>query len=294
MREVELLTVHRGPESSDSNQTESQSRKSPVSRLSSAKKRLLFYGGLILGIAGLYAYQPQRYDFRPKPAPIPNPAIEPNPRVLFSSKARVLIVTAHPDDTEFFLGGILTKFRNANVAVDELVCTDGDKSYYLIGNPQQLRRTRRQEQMNAAKASNVSRVRFLGYPDGRLFPNADVVENIRKEIEFWKPEYVIAFDGEYPPRQFHRDHLNSGIAAMEAIKGTRVTWAMLFATHAANYSLDVTDEWDRQQELLAIHRSQFSGEHLKQVVNMVESNAVTDGDRIGVTYAEGFRCVRLR
>jgi hypothetical protein len=38
----------------------------------------------------------------------------------------------------------------------------------------------------------------------------------------------------------------------------------------------------------------FYGGHLERVLNMVEANAGEDGDRIGVTYGEGFRCVRLR
>ena len=241
-----------------------------------------------------YAYQPQRLDLRPKPAPVPNPPVDPDSATLFSAKVRVLIVTAHPDDTEFFLGGILTRFAKSHTVVDEVVCTDGDKSYYLWEDAAKNRRIRRAEQVASAGASHVRHVQFLAYPDGRLFPNRDVSDRIHVEIMKSKPDYLIAFDGEYPPKAYHRDHLNSGIAALQAAKGTNVKWAMLFATHAPNYTADISDQWERQKQLIAMHPSQFSGEKLQLIFNMVESNASEDGDRIGVTYGESFRCLRLR
>ncbi len=203
------------------------------------------------------------------------------------------MVTAHPDDTEFFLGGILTKLGQKHVVINEVVCTDGDKSYYLWQDAAKNRRIRRAEQILSASASHVSHVHFLAFPDGRLFPREDVVDRIHEDILKYNPEYLIAFDGEYPPKQYHRDHLNSGVAAFEAAKGTQVKWALLFATHAANYTVDITDQWDAQQGLIAMHKSQFSGSRLQMVLNMVESNAVEDGERIGVNYGESFRCVRL-
>lgn len=265
-----------------------------MSRLSAAKKRLLFYGGVVAGVVALYFYQPQRYDFRPKPAPVPNPAVDPDSATLFSPKATVLVVTAHPDDTEFFLGGVLAKLSQKKAIIDEVVCTDGDKSYYLWENAAENRRVRRAEQTASAEASHVRHVQFLGYPDGRLFPNPDVVERIHQEILKSNPEYLIAFDGEYPPRAYHRDHLNSGIAALEAAKGTGVRWALLFATHAANYTVDISDQWDRQKELMAMHPSQWSGDKLQMVYNMVDSTESDDGERIGVEHGVGFRCIRLR
>jgi LmbE family N-acetylglucosaminyl deacetylase len=263
-------------------------------RSSKAKRRIWFYTGLLLGIFALYFYQPQRYDFFPNPVPKDNPAVDPDAKTLFSKGAKVMIVTAHPDDTEFYLGGLLTKLAHSGAVVDEVVCTDGDKSYYLVVDTRAMRSTRRAEQLKAANASNVHHVQFLAYPDGRLFPTTDVVKAIRDQILSSKPDYLLCFDPEYPPRAHHRDHLYSGAAAAEAVKGTSVKWLMMFATRAANYTVDVSDEWDRQSELLAIHASQFHGERLEQIRNMVAYNAYNDGDRIGVAYGEGFRCVKLR
>jgi LmbE family N-acetylglucosaminyl deacetylase len=259
-----------------------------------AKRRFQFYGGLVSAVIGVYFYQPNRFDLLPKPVPKPNPPIDPDSKQLFAKGTKILVVTAHPDDTEFYLGGILTRFAKSGADVEEVVCTDGDKSYYLWQNSGQLRTIRRAEQWASAQASHVHKVTFLAYPDGRLFPNEDVVVRLRQEIDRFKPEYLIAFDGDYPPRRYHRDHTNSGIAAFRAVQGTATEWALLFASHAPNYTVDISDQWERQKQLLAIHKSQFSGEHLEMIINTVEDTAITDGDRIGVTYGESFRCVKLR
>ena len=65
---------------------------------------------------------------------------------------------------------------------------------------------------------------------------------------------------------------------------------MRYSTIAANYVVDIGDQWEAQKKLLAIHKSQFHDERLERVTNMVESNADEDGRRIGVNFGEGFRC----
>src|ERR1700753_350344 len=86
--------------------------------------------GLVGGMAAFYAYQPQRVDFFPTPAPSPKPRVDPDSAQLFRKGTRVAVVSAHPDDTEFFIGGTLTKLHEAGVKILIIVCTDGDKGYY--------------------------------------------------------------------------------------------------------------------------------------------------------------------
>ena len=86
----------------------------------------------------------------------------------------------------------------------------------------------------------------------------------------------------------------AGIATLEAAKGTGVRWALLFATHAANCDVNMSDQWERQKELMQMHPSQWSGDKLQMVWNMVDSVEADEGERIGVEHAVGFRCIRLR
>jgi hypothetical protein len=69
---------------------------------------------------------------------------------------------------------------------------------------------------------------------------------------------------------------------------------MRFSTQFPNYVVDITDYWPEEEELLKIHMSQFHGDRLEQVTNMVEYSAIEDGQRIGTSYGEGFRAIPLK
>jgi LmbE family N-acetylglucosaminyl deacetylase len=135
----------------------------------------------------------------------------------------------------------------------------------------------------------------LGYPDRFLHPNEDVIAKISEEIERVKPDYILAFDGQYPPRASHQDHRRSGDATKIAAERTHVAkWLLMFQTIAPNYVVDITDLWEDQKRLLTIHQSQFYGGHLEGVENMIAYSAEKDGALIGVDMGEGLRCIKLK
>ena len=134
------------------------------------RKRLWAYGTLVATIVGLYFYQPIRIDFFPEPAPVPNPPVDPDSHRLFSPGARVMVVTAHPDDSEYYLGPFLLRLAQAKAHVDLVVCTDGDKSYYPWQNGGNMRRIRRGEQTSAANVWKAASITFLGFPTAACIP----------------------------------------------------------------------------------------------------------------------------
>ena len=246
-------------------------------------------------LVGLYEYQPQRYDFIPRTLPQNNPWTDPDSAKLFQPGTKVLIVTAHPDDAEFYIGGLLTRLAASGAQMTIVVCTDGDKGYYPFEDWQRNRRVRQQEQRDAAAAWNAQSVEFLSYPDGRLFANPDVVQRITTVIQRVQPEYVLAFDYEYPPRLSHRDHRNAGDAAEQAVRQTPgAKWLLRFSTIAPNFAVDVTEQWQSKRDLLALHKSQFGGEKLRRIEGFVAHSAEQYGSLLHVRYAEGLRCTRLR
>jgi len=256
------------------------------------KKRIWFYGGFLAFLIGGYFYQPVRIDFFAKPAPNPNPRVDPATSSLYRKGARVMVVTAHPDDTEYYLGAFLPMLDKSGAEIDLLVCTDGDKGFYPWENAAKNRAIRRPEQLAAARVWHAKNVVFLGYPDGRLQPKSDVVADIGTWIDRWKPGWLITFDGEYPPKVSHGDHRSAGQAAAFAAAGHPVGWLLLFATHAPNYTADVSKFVDGQRDLLALHASQFAGKKLDEVVNSVTSDAMDQGERAGLEYGVDFRAVR--
>jgi LmbE family N-acetylglucosaminyl deacetylase len=260
------------------------------------KRRIIVYGSLFtLGYA-LFLWIPWQLDvFPPKPTQ-PDPAVDPDTKRLFSPGTKVLLITAHPDDSAFYTGGFLTKLGASGADIHQLICTDGDKAYYgPFSEPESLRRKRRDEAIEELRAWQGQDVLFLGKADGRLRADDTLVRRIRKRIDELQPEYVLCFDGAYPPRLSHQDHRRSGEAAARAVVGApSVRWLMKFSTSAPNWICDISKQWEAQKNLLQIHRSQFHGDRLQLVTNMVEEHAIADGERIEKDYGEGFRCIRLR
>ncbi|MEZ0327068.1 MAG: PIG-L deacetylase family protein [Fimbriimonas sp.] len=241
-----------------------------------------------------WAWQPWEFDFIERKPEQPLPRIDPDSKKLFGKGTRVLVITAHPDDSEFYIGGTL-HLLGKSAEIHQIICTDGDKGYYwFFADAKENRRVRRIEANAAKDAWHGRSLEFLGYPDGRLRVRDELVDRIAERIRALRPEYVLAFDGEFPPRLSHQDHRRAGDAALLAAKTAGVPlWLMMFSTNAANYYVDITDVWPDKEELLKIHASQFHGERLERVTNMVASSAEKDGEAANVTHAEGFRCIKL-
>src|SRR5215470_5498158 len=79
---------------------------------------------------------------------------------------RVMVVTAHPDDSEFGAGGTVAKLVQEGKQVVYCVVTNGNKgSGDRSMTPERLARIREEEQRNAARVLGVETVEFLGFPD---------------------------------------------------------------------------------------------------------------------------------
>lgn len=267
-----------------------------VRRRKRKRRRIIVYGTLIALLWGFWLWQPWELDVIPRTRPIPDPKVDPDSARFFSKGTKVMIVTAHPDDSEFYVGGTLAKLRDAGVEIWQVIITDGDKAYYgPLTDAAKNRVIRREEALNAARSWGGKNLSILGYPDGRLKTSDRLVQRLRVEMEKFQPEYVLAFDYDYPPRFSHKDHRKAGEATAIAVeKAPSVKWLMRYSTLFPNYVSDISDYWNEKEDMLKIHKSQFYGERLERVTNMVQDRAVNEGELIGTTYGEGFRAVKLK
>jgi LmbE family N-acetylglucosaminyl deacetylase len=253
------------------------------------KRRFIVYGTLIFILVGAYKFQPIEIDFIPRKVPRLAPSdIDSNH--LFSSKARVMVIVGHPDDSEFYIAGTLLKLKAAGAEIRQLLHTDGDKAYYFWADHRDLRATRRREQQEASARWGAKELQFLAYPDGRLRANDEVIKRTADVIREWKPDYILAFDGDYPPRASHQDHRRSGDTVLPACRAAGFHgWVLHFSTQAPNYAVDVSDVWSERLELVGIHKSQFAGEKLKRILAFIADGAVEQGEPKGFTFGEAFR-----
>ncbi len=254
------------------------------------RRRLLFYGGFLASTLGFYLYQPVRIDLFPRAAPVPNPVVDPGAKGLFAKGARVAILTAHPDDSEYYAGALLAKLQKSGARVALVVMTDGDKGFYPWVDATENRKVRRREQREAAEKWGAERVEFLGFPDGRLRENDETVSAATRVLA--DAEWVFAFDADYPPKVAHGDHRAAGAIAERAAKGAR--WLIRFATHAPNGTFDLSGFDLEHRALLDVHRSQFAGEKEARVWGTIFEAGLEDGARIDKEYGLSFRATRLR
>lgn len=246
--------------------------------------------------AGLfYAWQPQRVDWFPRRPPPPHRWLDPGRDRLFARGTRVAVVTAHPDDAEFYLGGLLPQLGDAGAWLALIVVTDGDKGYQPFADAARNRHVRRGEQDRAAAAWGARQVVYFGYPDSRFRRSRGLEARLARALQRLEPEYVLTFDADYPPRVTHRDHLAVGAAAAAAAaRVAPAPWLLRFSTSAPNFAVDVTARWPQRWELLHRHRSQFARNPRRALAHrLITAAAVADGRLLGVRYAEGLRGTRL-
>lgn len=188
---------------------------------------------------------------------------------------KVLVIQAHPDDAEYYVGGTIAKMINEGCTVNYATITDGSKGTYDINvDLKALSETRKKEQRAAADVLGVKELFFLDYPDGDLYPSLELRGKLVKIIRTIKPNIVMTLDA-WLPYEIHPDHRVAGLMASEAtvfagmpnfykeqitsgIKPHKPDKIFLFATSSPNVFIDVTGFIERKVEALMKHESQLS------------------------------------
>jgi LmbE family N-acetylglucosaminyl deacetylase len=219
---------------------------------------------------------------------------------------RVMVVTAHPDDSEFGAGGTVATMVKQGREVTYVIVTNGNKgSGDRTMTPERLAKIRAEEQRNAARTLGVARVEFLGYPDCEVEDSRDLRRDVTRQIRRWRPDLVIA---QNPHRTYnlgasHRDHrITAGVALdcvyplardhmafpelMPAYEPHKVREVHLMQWENPHVVVDVSDVMDLKIKALACHASQFSD--FAAVEKRVRERSAELGKTKGYAYAEAF------
>jgi LmbE family N-acetylglucosaminyl deacetylase len=228
--------------------------------------------------------------------------------------ARILVVTAHPDDVDFGAAGSVATWTAQGIEVAYCIVTDGDAGGYDTGIPRaEMAALRHDEQAAAAKTVGVTDLTWLGYPDGALVASLELRRDITRVIRRLKPDRVVS---QSPDRNYqriyasHPDHLAAGEATLCAVypdarngyahtelldegyepHTVREVWMM--SGGDANRHVDITDTIDRKIEALLCHRTQMpKPEAIPEMIrNWASMNAQAAGLPTG-RFAEAFQAV---
>jgi LmbE family N-acetylglucosaminyl deacetylase len=197
----------------------------------------------------------------------------------------ILVVTPHPDDSEFGVAGTVARWIQEGKQVVYVVCTNGDKGTTDRSlNAGMLAEIRKREELAAAEVLGVREVVFMGYPDQGLEDTADFRKEIVRLIRTFRPRIVVTSD---PYRRYlwHRDHRITGQVVLDAVfpcardhlaypdllaqglEPHKVEELLFWGAEDINYRSDITGTFDRKVAALRCHESQvreFADPHVEK------------------------------
>jgi LmbE family N-acetylglucosaminyl deacetylase len=226
----------------------------------------------------------------------------------------ILIILAHPDDPEFFLGGTIARWVKAGHKVRYLLLTQGDKGaedHALDYGT--ITKTRKNEQEQAAIELGVYSVDFLEYEDGYIVPDMALRKVIVREIRKHQPDILVTCDPTnlFPSQRYinHPDHRYTGQVVIDAVfpaagnhfffpellsegyQPHEVSEVWMSLTNQPDVTLDVTEHWKDKIQALKKHISQI-GDPINFERYMLERLEIKNGEPF--KYEEKFRVIKFR
>ena len=228
---------------------------------------------------------------------------------------RVLVISAHPDDSDFGASGTIAQWVKKGIDVAYVFCTNGDQGGEESGfTKEEMPAIRQREQRAAGAAIGVTDITFLNYVDGHLVATIELRKDIVRQIRITKPDRMLI---QSPDRNWdrlfasHPDHMAAGEAAIQAVypdsrnafafedllkdeglQPWRVKEVWVMSTQNPDHFIDITTTFDKKMKALHSHVSQTA--HNENLETMVrewgEKNAEANNLPAG-SVAEVFKIV---
>ena len=232
----------------------------------------------------------------------------------WENQKQILVILAHPDDPEFFLGASIARWIKAGHEVRYVLLTKGDKGAQDEAlSAEEVGNIRVEEQHKAAKSLGVTSVEYFDYEDGYLFPDLDMRKRVVRVIRKYQPHILVTCDPAnlFPSQQYinHPDHRNAGQVVVDAVfpaagnpfffpelvkegyQPHEVEEVWMSLTNLPDVKLDVTEHWDDKIKALKCHASQIGDPRAfeKRMLERVKKNK-----EIQFKYEEQFRVIKFR
>ncbi len=227
---------------------------------------------------------------------------------VFGNKNKIMVVMAHPDDAEVFAGGTIARLIKDKKQVCVVKVTNGSKGSRDNNiSASELVEIRKREDNESMKVLGVdlSNSIHLGFEDGYVEDSIETIGAISKIIRKFKPDIIITHN----PQDMiinhsggdhwvnHRDHRNTGKSATDAAYpysrdllffpeqfseegiGYHKVCEFLFADYYLGediVEIDITEFKELKETALTQHKSQFSEEKAKNMVEFMTTRDNTD------------------
>ncbi len=235
---------------------------------------------------------------------------------IFSAK-RILCIQPHYDDNDIAAAGILTQLAKNGAELFYLTATDD-----LMGvvdtslSKEETAKVLKRDQFAAGKIVGVKEQFWCGYPDAGEYNYFDLRRDFLKYIRLLKPDFIFTPDA-WLTYEGHRDHIQTGLAAAEAVMFSGLTkiassdpevdsayeaheiqGAALYFTREPNYIADITSTWEEKIATVKCYEAQFSPEGMEQLVfaldmksqQVAQGQAFTRGEPLKVLHTSALHC----
>ncbi len=207
---------------------------------------------------------------------------------MFSAK-RILCIQPHYDDNDIAAGGTLARLAQNGAEIFYLTVTDdlmGVVDAALL--PEQAAEALKQDQAAAAQFIGVKEQFWLGYPDAGQYDYFAVRRDVLKFIRRIQPQVIFAPDP-WLTYEAHRDHIQTGLAAAEAVlfsgltriassdpaadsvyRGHSILCVAFYYTREPNQIVDVSAVWETKLSAVKCYRTQFTPEGMDELLMALE------------------------
>ncbi|HSW90213.1 MAG TPA: PIG-L deacetylase family protein [Patescibacteria group bacterium] len=215
---------------------------------------------------------------------------------IFSKKQKILIVTAHPDDSLVFFGALMNKLCSDGKEVYVLVVTNGargSRENNISESELALLRVKEEKAALTSLGVSESNIFCLDYLDGEVESDMKLIGEIAKYIRKFKIDIVCTHE---PSQQYipayskqgffvqHRDHRKTGEAVIDAvypfsrdrsffthhyldgIEPHSVFDILLTDENACNFALDISEQVEIKKRAMQLHKSQFDEETIGEII----------------------------
>lgn len=218
--------------------------------------------------------------------------------------AKVLVVSAHPDDEVIGVGGTLLKHVASGDEVCWLIITDILSNH---GFDELTIKRRSNEIVRIGEMVGFSRIVKFQYPTMTLSSESivDMVPKLSALMNDFQPEIIytmnrsdahsdhrIIFDAVMACTKSFRYPFIRKVLMYETISETEFAPALAEKAFVPNYFVDVSDYFSKKIELAKVYASEFGEHPFPRSIRNLEALAVFRGASCGAEYAEAFQLLK--
>ncbi|ARS36173.1 PIG-L deacetylase family protein [Pontibacter actiniarum] len=218
--------------------------------------------------------------------------------------AKVIVISAHPDDEVLGVGGALLKHKE-----------NGDDIYWLIvtnifekdGFSEDRVRTRQDEIVKVANLLGVKQTYKLDYPTMTLSSSSliKMVPEISAIFQEIKPEIIyslnrsdahsdhrVIFDAVMACTKSFRYPFIKRVLMYECISETEFAPVLPEKAFLPNYFIDISEHLEQKLEIMKVYESELGEHPFPRSLENIKALAHFRGASVGVHYAEAFQLIK--